>query len=79
MGRGIALNDTDRGPWLEILATNLKVWAKEGRAVLACSALKESYRQILTAKCEESGPLGDVDGVRRASYGPLKCAAGAFL
>ena len=25
MGRGIALNDTDRGPWLEILATNQTV------------------------------------------------------
>ncbi|CAN5493794.1 gluconokinase [soil metagenome] len=44
----IPLDDTDRWPWLQILADLLK---REGAAgatvVLACSALKQSYRDIL--------------------------------
>lgn len=44
---GIALNDSDRVPWLNILAEKIISWQKEGGAVLACSALKETYRQSL--------------------------------
>lgn len=47
MASGNPLNDEDRKPWLEILAASMKAWEKDGGAVLACSALKESYRQIL--------------------------------
>ena len=47
MKNGIPLNDEDRQPWLAILADRIKVWNKEGGAVLACSALKEKYRQTL--------------------------------
>lgn len=50
MSKGIALNDQDRKPWLTILADNIKVWTKNGQAVLACSALKESYRKQLLSK-----------------------------
>lgn len=49
MMRGVALSDEDRLPWLEVLAEKLSGWANQGGAVLACSALKESYRSILTA------------------------------
>ena len=44
MRRGIPLSDADRLPWLEHLR---KLVSRSGSAVLACSALKESYRQIL--------------------------------
>jgi gluconokinase len=48
MRAGIALNDDDRQPWLERLNAELKrVIANHSSAVLACSALKESYRQTL--------------------------------
>ncbi|MDQ7823672.1 MAG: gluconokinase [Candidatus Eremiobacteraeota bacterium] len=47
MERGESLSDEDRQPWLEILARNIEAWEKEGGAVMACSALKEWYRQIL--------------------------------
>lgn len=47
MATGIALQDEDRVAWLNTLASNLKNWNKEGGAVLACSALKELYRQKL--------------------------------
>ncbi|MEA5617598.1 gluconokinase [Cronbergia sp. UHCC 0137] len=45
---GIPLNDDDRIPWLQTLQAAIKKWLKENRnVVLACSALKDSYRQIL--------------------------------
>ena len=52
MQNGLPLGDTDRQPWLESLAVNLAQWEKSGGAVLACSALKENYRQLLASKCE---------------------------
>ncbi|MDQ3550649.1 MAG: gluconokinase, partial [Bacteroidota bacterium] len=47
MAAGTPLTDEDRQQWLETLAGNIKLWSKEGGAVLACSALKEKYRIIL--------------------------------
>lgn len=48
MAAGYPLNDEDRKPWLEILADHMKQWSREDGAVLACSALKESYRKLLS-------------------------------
>ncbi len=48
MGVGIALGDEDRYPWFEIMRQNIN--AGERRPVIvACSALKRSYRDILRA------------------------------
>lgn len=47
MAKGIPLQDEDRTAWLETLATQIKIWNKAGGAVLACSALKEKYREAL--------------------------------
>ena len=48
MARGIPLNDLDRAPWLaslhDLISCNLR---KNQPCVLACSALKERYRQQL--------------------------------
>ncbi|GAC1359438.1 MAG: gluconokinase [Acidobacteriaceae bacterium] len=50
MGAGQALNDTDREPWLEELNRLMRGWFETGvGGVLACSALKESYRRTLRA------------------------------
>lgn len=46
MASGIPLNDADRIPWLQTLQRAIQTWPQG--AVLACSALKESYRQILS-------------------------------
>jgi gluconokinase len=47
---GIALTDDDRRPWLEQLRSQIEAWIAEGRSgVLACSALKQSYRHELEA------------------------------
>lgn len=47
MQNGLPLNDDDRKPWLTLLAKNISDWNKSGGAVLACSALKKSYRDLL--------------------------------
>jgi carbohydrate kinase (thermoresistant glucokinase family) len=48
MVRGEPLTDSDRFPWLERLAHEIRSRESTGRcAVLACSALKESYRTVL--------------------------------
>jgi gluconokinase len=48
MHRGIPLTDADRIPWLEsIHARLLQIAAEKRNAVLACSALKQSYRELL--------------------------------
>ena len=54
MQRGLPLSDEDRQPWLETLAENLVLWERKGGVVLACSALKESYRAMLKSRCAES-------------------------
>jgi gluconokinase len=48
MAAGHPLTDQDREPWLETLNALLLGWFKEASGgVLACSALKDSYRQTL--------------------------------
>jgi len=51
MSAGQALTDADRMPWLEAVARQLRQWRENGAAgVLACSALKRSYRDLLRAR-----------------------------
>jgi gluconokinase len=48
MKRGIALTDADRAPWLAAIhAALVEHSARNQDAVLACSALKQSYRETL--------------------------------
>src|SRR5436853_3180375 len=48
MHNGIPLNDEDRRPWLESLRDLIRKGLETGEnIILACSALKESYRQYL--------------------------------
>jgi gluconokinase len=48
MKHGIPLTDADRMPWLAALHEQIAKWAAaKSSAVLACSALKQSYREAL--------------------------------
>ncbi|HYQ00211.1 MAG TPA: gluconokinase, GntK/IdnK-type [Polyangiaceae bacterium] len=46
MAADIALDDADRWPWLTRLGELAGTWEAAG-AVLACSALKQAYRELL--------------------------------
>jgi carbohydrate kinase (thermoresistant glucokinase family) len=62
MSRGIPLNDEDRIPWLQTLSHELQLHEKNKGAVLACSALKESYRKILQEGLNEKITWVYLDG-----------------
>lgn len=54
MSQGIPLNDADRMPWLEQLLNAIAQWLLvDKNVVLACSALKSSYRKILWQDSEK--------------------------
>ena len=49
MHAGIPLTDQDRAPWLASLHQLLLGWYEGGTSgILGCSALKQSYREVLT-------------------------------
>jgi gluconokinase len=53
MALGIALSDADRAVWLGSLARLVSELDRGGRsAVIACSALKQAYRDALAGKSE---------------------------
>ena len=64
MAAGTPLADEDRWPWLQFLNGKLK--GKE-KAVLACSALKQVYRDVLArdlARCTFVFLNGDIELIR---------------
>ena len=61
MARGVALTDFDRRPWLRTLSDVIDAWLgvedagfesfdQDAGLVLACSALKQAYREILVGQ-----------------------------
>ena len=49
MHAGTPLDDADRWPWLDRVAEALAAGARDGGVVVACSALRRSYRDRLRA------------------------------
>lgn len=53
MRAGIPLTDADRAPWLKVLHDAIVSWLATGKnVVLACSALKARYRELLVISPE---------------------------
>lgn len=74
MARGAALTDEDRAEWLAALRTVLK---GNARCVLACSALKEAYRQILAV--DEKVRFVFLKGTYEQIRGRLEKRAGHYM
>lgn len=54
MASSIPLDDADRAGWLETLASIIRDGLEKGESgVIACSALKEKYRQVLRVDPEQ--------------------------
>ena len=52
MATGQPLDDADRAGWLRALrAAIVRAWKEGDQVVLACSALKRSYRDVLRGDC----------------------------
>ena len=79
MSSGNPLTDEDRFPWLQSLSKELHVHDKNGGAVLACSALKESYRQILQKELHEKIIWIYLDGSEEVLQKRLQNRKGHFM
>jgi gluconokinase len=54
MRQGTPLNDADRLPWLQEIARTIGDWRAAGRpGIVACSALRRRYREIIAAGAED--------------------------
>jgi carbohydrate kinase (thermoresistant glucokinase family) len=78
MSSGIPLNDEDRYPWLQSLSHELQLHEKTG-AVLACSALKENYRQILQKELNEKITWIYLEGTETILQERMKNRTGHFM
>jgi ACS family tartrate transporter-like MFS transporter len=87
MRNGVPLTDADRLPWLDAIHARIVALYKEGKdVVLACSALKESYRQRLAKNLPneivylKGSPafIGMRLRERRGHYAGLPILAGQF-
>lgn len=71
MAAGHPLTDADRAGWLATLATKIGEWEQASGAVLACSALKEAYRQTLQAGASQPLHWVFLDGDPAVLYARL--------
>ncbi len=72
MNSGIPLTDEDRVPWLFDLAVHVAQWNRHGGAVLACSALKKQYRDMLDWNGKEEVAYIHLKGDRDLILGRMK-------
>lgn len=86
MRQGIPLTDVDRGPWLTALRKIIDASIDKGEpGVLACSALKQRYRDILSVPGLRFVHLrGDLATIRarmegRQHFMPIKLLESQFL
>lgn len=79
MHRGIALTDTDRAPWLRAVRRLIESMLASGRrGVVACSALRQSYRDEIAG----DSPLVKfvyLKGSRELLRSRLRARAGHFI
>jgi gluconokinase len=87
MRSGVPLTDEDRWPWLDNLNTLLREWGENENVLLACSALKQSYRDRLARGCRDVRWIllsGDFDLIlsrlanRRGHYMPASLLRSQF-
>ena len=79
MGSGQALTDEDRWPWLRRLAVLLAEAEKDGGAILACSALKTSYRELLAEPLSNPPLWIYLDGSRELIAQRIQERTGHFM
>ncbi len=69
MRSGVPLDDADRWPWLGDLASWMVARAVEGvSTVLACSALRRAYRDVLRAGLADPGTVSGSDAATGVDF-----------
>jgi carbohydrate kinase (thermoresistant glucokinase family) len=79
MKAGHPLNDDDRKPWLEAIAAEIsRVAVAQGHVIIACSALKRAYRDILIHGRRDTR-IVFLDGSEALIAGRLQKRKGHFM
>ena len=79
MAAGHPLTDDDRHDWLATLAQRLGEWEQASGAVLACSALRETYRQTLQNGAQEHLHWVFLDGSYELLHARLAGRQGHYM
>ncbi len=81
MSHGIPLDDGDRRPWLEAIARWIEGRIQSGRpALVTCSSLKRSYRDILRGKSPKGiVAFAHLSGSRELLMERMKARKGHFM
>ncbi|UOR05418.1 gluconokinase [Hymenobacter aerilatus] len=79
MSNGIPLDDADRAGWLADMAKAITKWETTGGAVLACSALKEAYRQTLQGGARQPLRWVFLDGSRELLSDRIEHRKGHYM
>lgn len=80
MSSGIPLTDEDRWPWLEAIGERMEVERSTGHGVVvACSALKRAYRDVLRAHAHGKIHFILLDGSRQLISDRMKQRKGHFM
>lgn len=79
MANGDALNDTDRQGWLETLNELAKTQVEKDGCVIACSALKQKYRDTLNAGIYNETKWVYLEGTRQQISERLKARTKHFM
>ncbi len=79
MEKGLPLTDEDRVPWLKKVAEKMAKLEGQGSGVVACSALKERYRQVLTSDSSFPILLVYLKGTRDVLYRRLRQRKDHFM
>ena len=79
MSAGQPLTDEDRWPWLQAIANEVdRLCGKGQRAVIACSALKRAYRNVLVHGRDDVR-IVFLDGTQELIAGRLSARRGHFM
>lgn len=79
MSAGQPLTDDDRWPWLKAIADEIdRLLGKGESVVVACSALKRAYRNVLVHE-QENIRIVFLDGTRELIAGRLAARRGHFM
>lgn len=76
MSAGIALSDEDRWPWLALVGHSL---TGTGGRITSCSALKQAYREHITAEAGRSVAFVFLDGSRDLLEQRIAARKGHFM
>ncbi|MDE3236296.1 MAG: NADP-dependent phosphogluconate dehydrogenase [Bacteroidota bacterium] len=79
MKAGVALTDADRSQWLSNLNDLLLKQLQNNSCILACSALKEAYRKVLSQHCERQVRFIHLTGTYEKILEQMRLRKGHFI